>query len=474
MQFSVSGELARRACRAQIFVWLCVGAPLAYAQALPPVCPSQTAWQKASPEDLAAWAEACDENALFHAFWGAQLLAKGKTEAAAIALEKALLINSDLPGAQLDYAQALAQIGLKGSARAILNEVLQRPDIQPQLKSQLSRAQFLAPTSPTKSGPGQLADASNASALKSPWQWTSLAQATYGYETNLNSATHTDSLTLYLSNGPVTLGLSDNAKPLAGNAAKTTLAAQAIYKGAGSQELAFNAALNSKLGAGSSGGNNQTAEGAIKFSVPMLAGSASGIWQLSGSGTQFWIGSQTAYLDQGLQLKFAWDSLGSVCKWAPAVGAIAQAFPQSASLNGTYTYARLDWVCAASKQQETHLAIGAGQDKAQNLGRLGGNRQRSEVMVRHEQLLALPTLPTAQFSAWLRFAQSKDQQAYSELLGDLKSNTKRADAGLGFWVPVAKNWSLGLNLEATSQKSNNTLFNLKNSGIYAGLRWVND
>jgi hypothetical protein len=270
------------------------------------------------------------------------------------------------------------------------------------------------------------------------------------------------------------LGLSDNAKPEAGNAAKTTLAAQAVYKGAGSQELAFNAALNSKLGAGSSGGNNQTAEGALKYSVPMLAGSASGVWQLSASGTQFWIGSQTAYLDQGLQLKFAWDSLGSVCKWAPAVGAITQAFPQSASLNGTYSYARMDWVCSASKQQETHMAIGGGQDKAQNLGRPGGNRQRSEVMVRHEQLLALPSLPAAQFGAWLRFAQSKDQQAYSELLGDLKSNTKRADAGLGLWVPVAKNWSLGLNLEATSQKSNNTLFNLKNSGVYAGLRWVND
>ena len=206
----------------------------------------------------------------------------------------------------------------------------------------------------------------------------------------------------------------------------------------------------------------------------MLAGNASGVWQLSGSGTQFWVGTQTAYLDQGLQLKFVWDSLGSVCKWAPAVGAIEQAFPQSASLNGTYAYARMDFKCAASKQQETHIAIGGGQDKAQSLGRTGGNRQRAEVMVRHEQLLALPLLPLAQLTSWLRFAQSKDQQAYSELLGDLKSNTKRADAGLGFWVSVAKNWGVGVNLEATSQRSNNTLFNLKNSGVYAGLRWVND
>ena len=471
MQFSVSGELARRACRAQIFVWLCVGAPLAFAQALPPVCPSQTAWQKASPQDLSKWVEVCDGNAFFHAFRGAQLLAQGQIEAAAIALEKALLLNPDLPGAQLDYAQALAQIGLKGSARAILNEVLQRPDIQPQLKSQLSRAQF--PAIATNLGTGQNANIA-ASAFNSQWQWSALAQATYGYETNLNSATHTDSLTLYLSNGPVTLGLSDNAKPVAGNASKATLAAQGVYKGAGSQEFALNAALNSKLGAGSGGGNNQTAEGALKYSVPMLAGNASGVWQLSGSGTQFWVGTQTAYLDQGLQLKFVWDSLGSVCKWAPAVGAIEQAFPQSASLNGTYAYARMDFKCAASKQQETHIAIGGGQDKAQSLGRTGGNRQRAEVMVRHEQLLALPLLPLAQLTAWLRFAQSKDQQAYSELLGDLKSNTKRADAGLGFWVSVAKNWSVGVNLEATSQRSNNTLFNLKNSGVYAGLRWLND
>jgi hypothetical protein len=42
---------------------------------------------------------------------------------------------------------------------------------------------------------------------------------------------------------------------------------------------------------------------------------------------------------------------------------------------------------------------------------------------------------------------------------------------LGYWVPVAKMWRVGLNLEATSQKSNNTLFNLKNSSVYFGIRW---
>ena len=208
----------------------------------------------------------------------------------------------------------------------------------------------------------------------------------------------------------------------------------------------------------------------------MLAGNASGVWQLAAGSTQFWLGNQTAYQDQGLQLKFAWDSLGAACKWAPAVGRIDQKFPQSVTLNGVYTYGRLDWVCKSAKNQEIHIALGGGQDKAQESSRPGGNRSRTDLLVRHEQIVSTPFWPSAsgQLSAWLRYAQSQDKLAYSELLGDLKSNTKRTDLGLGYWVPLIKQWSAGINLEATSQKSNNTLFNLKNSVVYLGLRWVND
>ncbi len=427
-------------------------------------CPAPALWQQASPAQLTSWAEACDDNAFFHAHLGAQLLTLGQTEAAAVALEKALLINPDLPGAQLDYAQALAQIGLRGSARAILSSVLQRSDIQPSLRSQLSPAQVAE--LPAKAGSGG----------EAVWQWGSLLQTAYGRESNLNSATYTDSLTLYLSNGPVTLGLTDNAKPVAGSAFKTTAAVQGVMRAAGGQEFSVNGALASKTGAASVGGNNRTADGALKYSLPMLAGNASGVWQLAVGSTQFWLGNQTAYSDQGSQLKFAWDTLGAACKLAPAVGRISQSFPQALTLNGVYTYARMDWVCGGGKSQETHIALGGGQDKAQDGGRPGGNRARKDLLVRHEQIVSIPTLPAAsgQLSAWMRYAHSQDKLAYSDLLGDLKSNTHRTDLGLGYWVPLAKQWSAGLNLEATSQRSNNTLFNLKNSSVYVGLRWTND
>ena len=100
-------------------------------------------------------------------------------------------------------------------------------------------------------------------------------------------------------------------------------------------------------------------------------------------------------------------------------------------------------------------------------------------MLRHEQYVQMPQMSvignlSGQLTAWLRHASSKDKLAYSELLGDLKSNTQRSDFGLGYWVPVSKQWSAGLSIETTSQRSNNTLFNLKNSAVYAGIRWAQE
>lgn len=428
-------------------------------------------------------ADPCDEQATCQAQRGAQLLAQGRVEEAAIALEKALLLNPNLPGAQLDYAQALAQIGLKGSARAILADVLKRPDIQPALKSKLA-----APTEPNSSTPAGMPTA---------WQWSSLAQAAVGHETNLNSATFTDSLTLMLSNGPVTIGLSDSAKPVAGPAAKTLLAVQGTTR-AGSGllalgELSVSASLSNKNAlqtdslTGLKPERNQTAEALAKYSLPMIAGAASGQWQFSAGGTQFWLGSTSAYSDTGLAVKFNWDRTfepnlkgllnieGQSCKLAPSLGQTHQRFPLSSSLNGNYSFARMELLCKAASN-ESQVSLGKGSDKAEDAARPGGNKKRLDLLLRHEHWVPTPWSPlkqiqAGQLSAWVRYAKSADANIYSELLGDIKTTTHRADWGVGFWVPLDKSWSAGLNLEATSQRSNNTLFNLKNSGVYAGIRW---
>ena len=462
---------------------------LALASALPLVFAHGIALSQTTPDP-------CDEQATCQAQKGAQLLAQGRVEEAAVALEKALLLDPNLPGAQLDYAQALALIGLKGSARAMLADVLQRPDIQPNLKSKLTGAQ------------NPPSEASRPS-LQSEWQWSKLVQAALGHETNLNSATFTDSLTLMLSNGPVTIGLSDSAKPIAGPATKTLLAVQGSTRaGAGLLalgELSVSASLSNKNAlqtdslTGIKPERNQTAEAVAKFSLPMIAGAASGQWQFSAGGTQFWLGSASAYSDTGFNVKFNWDQsfepgFTSVfggklnledqsCKLAPSVGQTHQSFPLSSSLNGIYSFARMELLCRA-QANESQVVLGKGLDKAtnnamsapQSSARPGGDKKRLDLLLRHEHLVPLAWSPfnqvkAGQLSAWVRYAKSADAQIYSELLGDLKTTTHRTDWGLGLWVPLDKSWSAGLNLEATSQKSNNTLFNLKNSGVYAGIRW---
>ena len=469
VQIRQSGRLAHGLRFLGLFaLWAALGlaSPQVMAQG---ACPSPAQWQAASLLQLAAMAETCDDNALFQAHYGAALLAQGQVEAAAVALEKALLLIPDLPGAQLDYAQALAQIGLKGSARAMLQEVLRRPDIEPVLKAQLSAAQ---------DSPNSLLSRLKIPGLLGPseWQWLSLLQTVYGRETNLNSATDTDSLTLYLSNGPVQLSLSDNAKPVAAYAFKSSVALQGELKGLSGHELVLNAMLTKKTGASSVGGDNQSADAALKYSLPMQVGPASGALQLALGATQFWTGNQAAYADQGAQMKFVWRAMDGPCKIAPSIGRIEQNFPQSISLNGVYSYGRLDWVCSMSKNQETSIALGAGSDRAQDPSRPGGNRARQELLLRHDQIATLALWPSApgQLSAWVRYAKSQDKLSYSELLGDLRSNTHRTDMGLAYWFPIRKQWRAGLNLEATSQKSNTTLFNLKNSTFYAGVRWSNE
>jgi hypothetical protein len=421
----------------------------------------------------------CDEQAICQAQKGALLLAQGLVEEAAVALEKALLLDPNLPGAQLDYAQALALIGLKGSARAMLADVLQRPDIQLNLKSKLVGAQ----------------NASNEStqpSLHSQWHWSNFVQASVGHESNLNSATFSDSLTLMLPNGPVTIGLADSAKPIAGPATKALLAMQGSTRLGpgifGMGELLVSAVLSNKKAlqtdslTGIKPDRNQTAEAAAKFSLPMIAGVVSGQWQFTAGGTQYWLGSASAYTDTSFSVKFNWDqgfepviwgwsNLGrQSCKLAPSLGQTRQRFPLSTALDGVYSFARMEMLCKAL-DKESQLVLGSGSDKAQYETRPGGDKKRLDVLLRHEHLVPMPWSPwrqvkAGQVGAWFRYAKSADAQNYSELLGDLKTTSQRTDLGLSFSALINNSWTAGLKLERTSQRSNNPLFNLKNLSAY--------
>ncbi len=385
---------------------------------------------------------ACENRADFHAHLGGLLLALRQIPQAANSLEKSLLIDPEQPGTQLDYAHTLALLGETASAQEIINQVSARPDINPGLR------QWLLGTSGT--GPS----------TDPQWAWAQLLQTTAGHESNLTSATHANAITLFLSNGPVLVSLDDGVKPHSGAGLKNLLAVQG-QSPAGGPDLRLTMALQTRKASGVT--DNHMAALSATYVKPMLAGQMHFRWE----GHHFHRNNSFTYQDQGLALQYHFALWPSACKWRTSLGSSEQQFEGNLNLNGRLTQARLEGSCNHSDQSETHWGLGRGQDKAQTQQRPGGDKTRQDWTIRHERPIGKVAT-----QAWLRQTTVQDSERFSPLLGDLVSRSTRIDWGTGAWWPVAPQWSAGLDVESTSQKSSNALLNIKNLSIYAGIRWT--
>ena len=419
---------------------------------------------------LAPLAAACDMRADFHARHGALLLAAGWPQDAATALEKALLLNPELAGTQLDYAQALAQLGQRQPARDLVKQVVRRPDIQPDLREWLQDG--LANAAAAHLHTPQDAAAQDTAA--SSWTWGTLLQTSLGHEDNLASATHTASLTLYLSTGPVDVILADSERPKAGTALKVLAAAQGVRPLA-EGELRVNLAVQGRHAATQGVADNQLAEASMTYALPLGPGQVMGTVGLH----SFVQTNVYNYKDQAYSLKYEPTWRWADCKGSAALGRIAQSYISSPSLDGNFDHLRLETACRPNNTgqlvapAETIFGITAGRDNPLNANRPGGVKNRVAIDVRHETPMGQPfgkgqgTLTT-----WARYSQSHDAQVYSTLLGTDPTQTRRQDIGVGYWWPLQAGWSVGMDVESTLQKSTNALLDIKNFSVYGGLRWT--
>ena len=417
---------------------------------------------------LGPLADACDLRADFHAHRGALLLMAGWPQDAAVALEKALLLNPELAGAQLDYAQALVQLGQRQQARDLVSQVTQRPDIEPGLKQWLQEG--LSPhatVAPAVGQPGPSLD-------ESGWTWAGLLQTGLGHESNLASATHTSSLVLYLATGPVEVPLADSERPQAGAALKVLAAAQGV-RAVGDGELRVNAAVQGRRAAGQKVADNQLAEAGLGYAWPLGPGLMVGSLALH----SFVQPGVYNYKDNAYSLKYEPLAAWLGCKWSAALSRTEQQYLNAPILDGHYDHVRVQTACRQTPSAsllapaETILGVSTGQDHPLRADRPGGVKSRLELYARHETALTLPGSRIAgTLSAWGRYSRSHDAQLYSSLLGADPTHTSRRDLGLGYWWPIAPGRSAGFDVESTSQKSTNTLLNIRNLSIYGGLRWV--
>lgn len=408
-----------------------------------------------------AASERCLRDAPFHAWRGAILLLLQQPQAAGEALERALLLDPDLPGAQLDYAQALAAQGDLASARGLLRQLAARRDLPDALRPALQR---------------ELAAAE-------PQQWLTRWQlmSALGYDTNLTNAPFASELTLTFPQGPVTLPLQESVRPQEGAAWLNALQWQAL-RPQGAQLWLLQAELRARHTNHSDSRYQQADFGASWLQAP----DAPQQWIVRAGASRVDFGGQQLLQEGRLHLLRQWQApshwgpAGLQCRVTGGGELELRRYPSSRELDGRYTglVATLacDPIIPGSGIQGVHqgltLRLKAGREHALSQGRPGGNYDRVELRAGW-----VARLGSWRLDADYTWSHQRDSSGYSPLLADnLARRAERHTLRMELARPLPQAQLGGpdwfLSVEGSKQASNLPVFASRQAALYTGLRWT--
>jgi hypothetical protein len=493
--FSVAAQLSHRPARAPcacILLWMVACAPLpAFAQqpasgdhvaaqacSLQPRYPLPTNRQEleqlAQRQRAASSEQGCLKSAPFHAWWGATLLALGRPVEAVEPLERALLEDPDLPGAELDLAQALAEEGDTASARAFLSAMRRRPDLPLPIGNAIDRQLDLL------SLPAQIAGA-----ITQGWQYRLQMSALGGADSNLNNAPATSEITLTFPQGNVTLPLAPSSQARGGGALMGAVQWQGL-RVHGESLWVLQAELRARE-TSQSDTNYQQADLAATW---LQAPSAPRQWVVRLAGTDLHYGGSNLIRASRGTLQYQWGALNDADgrgRWPEVLGGCRPAasleledrrYPTSSILNGLYEGGAFGWLCRRSNTAQAGEALTAnssfyslqarvGTDHPLESGRPGGSFRRDEIRAQWEG----PLLSKGRLGALWTSTRQSDREPYSPLLGNVPRRTLRHGLQLEASWPLRPALSLVANAEVARQTSNLAVFASRESSLYLGLRW---
>jgi hypothetical protein len=450
--------------------------PLQAEYPLPADLPSLRAL--ADSQQVSAGEPGCLKSATFHAWRGATLLALGRYDEAVEPLERALLQDPDLPGAQLDLAQALAAQGDSASAVAFLTSLRQRADLPRTIGTAIDRqlGGLLLPDLLRKG-------AALASDWQSRWQFSTLA----GVDSNLNNAPASSEITLTFPQGNITLPLDPSSQPRRGKAFLGVAQWQGL-RPQGESLWVLQAELRAR----------QTAELDTSYQQADLAAS----WLQAPAAPTQWVGRvATGYLryaGAGLlqatrtSIQYQWDALGATaaawwpdrfagCRPAASLELEHRRYPSSRALDGVYQGGAFGLLCRGSGQQLTRernagsassqsfysIQARMGDERPIHDERPGGSYRRAELKAQWEG----PLFASGRFGVQWTSTRQIDRQPFSILLGNLPRHTSRHLLQLEASWPVAAGLSVVGSAEAALQRSNLAAFESRQRSLYVGLRW---
>jgi hypothetical protein len=494
--FSVAVQSSSSPARAScvcILLWMAVIVPATAAtqqagltdqDGAPPPCSLQPRYplptdrpaleELAERQRAASGERGCLKSAPFHAWWGATLLALGRPVEAVEPLERALLENPDLPGAELDLAQALAEEGDTASARAFLSAMRRRPNLPLPIGSAIDRQLDLL------SLPAQIAGA-----ITQGWQYRLQVSALGGADTNLNNAPATSEITLTFPQGNVTLPLASSSLARGGGALMGTAQWQGL-RVHGQSLWVLQAELRARE-TSHSDTNYQQADVAATW---LQAPAAPRQWVVRLAGTDLHYGGSNLIRATRATFQYQWDALNPSsgagdwpellggCRPAASIEVEDRRYPASSVLDGLYEGGAFGWLCRRSSTAQAGEALTAdtsfyslqariGTDHPLESGRPGGSFRRDEIRAQWEG----PLLSKGRLGALWTSTRQSDREPYSPLLGNVPRRTLRHGLQLEASWPLRRALSLVANAEVARQTSNIAVFASRETSLYVGLRW---
>jgi len=423
---------------------LLLSAKAAFAEACPAAFPMNPPTDGATLTEearrLAPLEPLCENRADYYAYRGLVALQRGDAPTAVEWLERALLINPNLAGVEVDYARALALAGDRAAAANLARELLARPDLPPTVASWL---------------PQQFQDWSITTDWVSRFSIASLA----GYETNLNSAPQNPFVTLTLGSGDLALQLSPQFQPRQGAAGQLILSG-VVGREWGADALAFIGQVQAR-GSAYSDTNYQQADVAALWRHALQEGAT--LLRVDDIALRY--GGQSLYQSVRVEPDYEW--VAGSCR--PRVGLLynTYAYPVDPELNGRYLGLLGGGVCALGTDQ-IRGQVSLGRDLATANNRPGGGEGAGELTLGWTHPWGVGTLDVQGILGRIR-----DDTGYSALLAsNATREVTRQYLKVEYDHPLSKSWEFLVYGETNHQNSNISLFSVTDHGIYAGLRWT--
>ena len=413
--------------------------------------------------------ENCLKHADFFAWRGALEFSLQRYTEATESLERALLLNPDLPGALLDFAQVLLIQGDVEGARSLLQLLSTRDDLPQYLQPILAQAQAQLIT-------GSESLQTSATKLR--------LSTAISYDTNLNNAPTANLVTLTFPQGPITLPLDKEYQAKAGAAWLNSVQWQ-YARALGSQVILLSADLRSRIT------NNSSQTGYFQTGLAgywMENPEASAQWIAQGNWGQLHFGGTRLYASDGLSLQRQWktqlgDKVRHLCRLSAGAELEHRNYPSSHVLDGRYTGAIISATCVENSIQQDSLiskwlsqpqygaVLRLGEERSRAVERPGGNSQRAEL-----RLSLMVNMGRSKVSTDYSWARQLDQEGYSPLFNNgAKRNTMRQGLRVVASYPLKSSaWNgaeLFVSAEMSLQKSNLTAFRTQQKTIMTGLTW---